>query len=126
MNDPNHPVNAPQDSEAIERERERIVDHVEAQQDELRGGSSKDPSTRRGVTGKSLTTLVVAGAVGAILVGLVCFMFTRNPAIIIAGAACGAVLAALLSTMLFLQVEDGRVDEDVDRAEAGHATRPPT
>ncbi|MCB0880607.1 MAG: hypothetical protein KDC33_00085 [Thermoleophilia bacterium] len=120
----------PHGPDELAQERDEIVRAAEAEQREVRARAGavagEDPSTRRGVSGTSLRLLLAAAAVGAIVVGVITVFFTGNVGIIFAAAVCGAILAGLLATLLFLQVEDGRVDEDVEEAAEGGARRPPT
>lgn len=125
----NEPDGGPHGPEELARERDEIVRATEKEQADIRGRAGavagEDPSTRRGVSGTSLRLLLAAAVVGAIVVGVITVFFTRNAGIVVAAAVCGAILAGLLSTLLFLQVEDGRVDEEVGEATHG-GQRPPT
>lgn len=104
----------------------RVVDSVEAVGAE-RGGSA-DPSSRRGLNrslGRALGGFALVGAVAGAALGLALSFapgpFETNSALgalgyIVALAAAGALVAAVIGALVTLEREDGRVEREVEES----------
>jgi|GEM_PF-4382039 len=85
----------------------RVEGETKARQDGEMTGAA-DPSTRRGVTRRTVMIAIGAAVLGYILTALIVGI-TNSWGVGLGSGFAGAIIAAVLATFLFLEREDGRV-----------------